>query len=88
MVHHGRLTHFIPQDGVYVYFRHPAPGEAGGAVMVAVNAAAEARTLGLDRFAERLDGYTTGRDVATGGAVALGQTLAVPARTALVLELE
>ena len=89
VVHHGRLTHFIPQDGVYVYFRHPAPGDmASGAVMVAVNAATEARTLGLDRFAERLDGYTSGRDVATGGAVALGQTLAVPARTALVLELE
>ena len=88
VVHHGRLTHFVPQDDVYVYFRHPAPGEPGGSVMVAVNAAAEARTLGLDRFAERLGGYASARDVVGGGAVALGETLAVPARTALVLELE
>ncbi|MDT0630269.1 glycoside hydrolase family 13 protein [Rubrivirga litoralis] len=93
VVHHGQLTHFIPRDGVYVYVRHPAPdadgpgGADGGSVMVAVNAAAEARTLDLARFAERLDGYTTARDVVTGRSAPLGATLDVPARTALVLEL-
>ena len=85
VVHRGRLTHFVPEDGVYVYFRHhPALDES---VMVAVNAGGADQTLNLDRFAERLDGYTTGRDVVGGGAVRLGETLAVPARTALVLEL-
>ena len=97
VVHHGRLTHFVPEDGVYVYFRHPAPDAAGGpptggpqpggSVMVAVNAAAGARTLDLGRFAERLDGYAVARDVVTGQTLPLGPTLDVPARTALVLEL-
>jgi glycosidase len=85
VVHHGRLTQFIPRDDVYVYFRW----DESDTVMVVLNAAAEARTLGLGRFAERTGGYASGRDVVTGDAVDLTRpTLTVPARTAWVLELE
>jgi len=85
VVHHGRLTQFIPRDDVYVYFRW----DDDDTVMVVLNAAAEARTLGLGRFAERTGGYASGRDVVTGDAVDLTRpTLTVPARTAWVLELE
>ncbi|WP_412069198.1 glycoside hydrolase family 13 protein [Rubrivirga sp. IMCC43871] len=84
VVHHGRLTQFIPRDGVYVFFRW----DADDTVMVVLNTAAEARALALDRFAERILDHTAGRDVLTGATVRLGETLAVPARTALVLELE
>ena len=83
VVHHGQTTQFVPDDGVYVFFRW----DADDAVMTVVNKAGEDRALDLDRFAERLDGYTTARDVVSGGAAPLGATLAVPARTALVLEL-
>jgi glycosidase len=83
VVHHGRLTQFIPRDGVYVFFRW----DAEDTVMVVLNTAAEARTLALDRFAERILDHTTGRDVLTGATVRLGEALAVPAKGALVLVL-
>ena len=84
VVHHGRLTQFIPRDDVYVYFRW----DDDDTVMVVLNAADEPRTLALDRFAERILDHTTGRDVVTGETVRLGDTLEVPARAAMVLELE
>ena len=84
VVHHGRTTQFVPENGTYVLFRW----DEDDAVMTVVNRADEERRLGLARFAERLDGYATGRDVVTETTVDLtAETLAVPARTALVLEL-
>ena len=84
MIHHGRLTQFIPRDDVYVFFRW----DEEDTVMVILNTAEEARTLALDRFAERILDHTSGRDVLTGVTVRLGETLAVPARTPMVLELD
>ena len=56
--------------------------------MTVLNASGEDRALGLARFQERTEGYASARDVVTGEAHALdAETLAVPARTALVLEL-
>jgi glycosidase len=83
VVHHGELTQFIPQDNTYVYFRH----DADDTVMVVLNGAEEARTLDLARFAERTEGYASGRDVVSGQEYALGDSLEVPAKTPLVLEL-
>jgi hypothetical protein len=83
VVHHGELTQFIPQDRVYVYFRH----DADDAVMVVLNNAEEERTLDLDRFEERIQDSSEGRDVISGETVALGDSLTVPAKTPMVLEL-
>ena len=84
VVHHGRTTQFVPRDGVYVFFRW----DETDAVMTVLNASGEDRALPLARFQERTRGYASARDVVTGEAHALdAEALAVPARTALVLEL-
>lgn len=83
VIHNGRLTQFIPRDDVYVYFRW----DADETVMVVLNAAAEARTLDLARFRERILDHTTGTNVVTGETVRLGARVEVPAREAWVLEL-
>jgi hypothetical protein len=83
VVHHGQLTHYIPQDNTYVYFRHN-PDES---VMVVLNNAEAARELDLARFKERLQDYSAGRDVITDETYTLSDTLTVPAKTPLVLEL-
>ena len=89
IVHHGRLTQFIPRDGVYVYFRwdETDPLAEGGTVMVVLNTSGEDRQLDLARFQERILAHTTGTDVVTGAAYSLRQPLAIGAREALVLEL-
>ena len=83
VVHHGALTQFIPQDRVYVYVRH----DADDTVMVVLNNAEEERTLDLARFEERIQDSSEGRDVISGETVALGDSLTVPAKTPMVLEL-
>jgi glycosidase len=83
VIHSGKLMQFVPQDGIYVYFRY----SDAETVMVVVNKNPESRDLSLDRFRERLEGFSTGKDVATEGVYELKTSLRVPAGTALILEL-
>ncbi|MEJ7667041.1 MAG: cyclomaltodextrinase C-terminal domain-containing protein [Hymenobacter sp.] len=78
------FTHFVPEDGVYTYFRHNAGGQA---VMVMLNTNAVAKQMPLGRFAERLHGYTTAQDVLTGAIIPRLQVASLPAYTAPVWEL-
>ncbi|MBV8605101.1 MAG: cyclomaltodextrinase C-terminal domain-containing protein [Pelomonas sp.] len=82
----GRLMHYDPQGGVYVYFRY-LPGGAGK-VMVALNKNRQAVSLDTRRFAEMLDAASVGRDVIGGATLPLGRTLEVPARGLRILEVK
>ncbi|WP_417359798.1 glycoside hydrolase family 13 protein [Gallaecimonas pentaromativorans] len=79
----GRLVHYVPQDGVYSYFRL-SPAQQ---VMVVMNKNDKAQTLDLGRFAE-LKGHQLGHEVLSGNTYSLTGTLTVPAKTAWVLELK
>ena len=83
VIHGGETTHFVPEDATYVFFRH----DDSDAVMVVFNKNEEAYPLRLDRFAERLAGFDTATDVTSGQTLALGETLELPPRSVLVLEL-
>ncbi len=58
----GKLTQYLPQEGIYVYFRH----NATQSVMVIMSQNKEAKTLSTERFAENLQGFTTGKEVISG----------------------
>jgi glycosidase len=83
-LHGGKLTQFAPMDGVYVYFRH----DATQTVMVVLNNNDTAKTLDTKRFAEVIRSATTGMDVITGQSVSLADGVALPARSATILELQ
>ena len=83
VLHAGKLTHYAPDDGIYVYFRH----DGKHTVMVALNRNAEAKPLALDRFARFLADTAGARDALTGKPVRLGKTLQVPAKAAVLLEI-
>jgi len=82
LLHTGKLTHFAPQEGVYVYFRH----DGARSVMVVLNKNATANSLSLDRFAGFLHGRDA-REALTGKVVMLGATLSLPAKSATLLEI-
>lgn len=83
VIHFGRLTHFVPEQNVYVYFRH----NEQESVMVVLNSNAEAKTIPTARFAERLAGFTTGVDILTDEVLTDLGSLTVPARGERVIEL-
>ena len=80
----GKLMQFIPQDGVYAYFRY---NDQGQAVMVLLNGNKDEKTVDGARFAERTGGFTGGTEIMTGAALADLKTFKIPGRTAWVVEL-
>ncbi len=61
ILHYGKLTHFVPMDGVYVYFRHNTAGEK---IMVIINKNRMPYNLDLERFIEFLNkGEIRGVDI-------------------------
>lgn len=79
----GKMKHFVPQNGVYVYARNLN----GKQVVVIMNGNAKESVLPLDRYNEILKGYTSGKDVITGKVVSLQKELTLGAKDVLVLEL-
>lgn len=81
-LHHGKLMHYDPLGGVYVYFRYTDQQK----VMVVLSKNTAATELDTRRFSDLLTPRSVGRDVITGRQLALGRSLTLPARAALVLE--
>ena len=85
-VQHGTLLHYMPQDGVYVYFRRALDG--GRDVMVVLNKNPNATLLDTRRFAAVLQPGSIGVDVHSGQALPLWPSLNLAPRAPLVLELQ
>jgi hypothetical protein len=75
--------HFRPGNGIYVLFRY----NEQDAVMLVLNKNDNEVVLGLERFQERLQGFSVALDVVSGEPRELGDALDLPARSVQVLEL-
>ena len=84
VIHTGKTTHYLPENGVYVYFRF----NEKGSVMVVLNNNEKEQTLQLKRFEENLKKYTKGKDIISGNEIPLSETLTIPAKSPLILELK
>ena len=82
-VHGGRLKHFSPERGIYVYFRY----DDDGTVMVAFNKSREPVDLDTARFSEVLGDASRGIDAVTGNEHRVGGSLALAPRSVLVLDI-
>jgi neopullulanase len=80
----GKMMQFVPEDGVYVYFRY----DARQVVMVVMNQNEKGMDLMNARFAERLEGFGKMKDVTTGFTFPISASIQVPAKTVLVFELQ
>ena len=83
-IHRGTLKHFLPKDGVYVYFR----ALEDDLIMVALNKNRGPRSLDLARFREALGDARSGMDMIRGDAFDLTRPIGLRPRSALVLEVE
>lgn len=80
----GKLMQFVPEDDIYVYFRYNE--NTKGAVMVIVNNTDKEKLLKTNRFAERMHGITSAKNVISGENISVKE-IKVPAKTTSVLEL-
>lgn len=79
---HGKLTQFIPRQGIYVYFRY----DDKKTVMVVYNGSDKEQTFDTDYYAERIKGAKKAKDVITGETINIDK-LTLASRASLVLEL-
>jgi glycosidase len=84
VVHAGKFMHFIPENGIYVYFRY----NESESVMVVLNNHEEAKSLDTKRFQERLNGFSSGKNVVTNETLSNLQNLSLPAKSATIVELK
>ncbi|MBF9254568.1 glycoside hydrolase family 13 protein [Pontibacter sp. 172403-2] len=80
----GKLMQYVPENGIYTYFRY----NPDKTVMVVMNTGEKTETVKTDRFAERMSGFNSAVNIATGENVADIKSLTLPAKTTLVLELK
>lgn len=84
VIHTGKTKNFAPKDGVFTYFRY----NDKESVMVVINNNEKDQTLDLKHFEESLKGFSKGKEVISGKEFPLQNTLTVPAKTPLIIELE
>lgn len=80
----GKLVHYVPQDGVYVYFRF----DRSQNIMCILNANDREVKFPLDRFTENMRSATKATDIATGTTFNLEKEMTIGPKYLLVLELK
>ncbi|MNT43739.1 maltodextrin glucosidase [compost metagenome] len=83
VIHTGKMTHYIPEDNVYVYFRH----DDKETVMVVINNAAETKTFKTKRFQENIKNFASGKDILTGKSIDIKNEISLDGKSVLILEL-
>lgn len=79
----GKLMQFVPEDGVYVYFRY----NGNQTIMCIMNTQSEAKTIEGSRFLERTAGFSRGVDIPTGTTIPITGSITLRPLSMLVLEL-
>ncbi len=77
----GKLMHFLPQDGRYVYFRY----DGKHTVMVVLNKNPTAAPLDMERFKSMIKGASAGRNVITDETVSLQAPLQLKPMTSVAI---
>ena len=80
----GKLTQFVPENDSYVYFR----SNAEKTVMVIMHYSDKPHTLHLSRFAEKLQGFKSYKDILTDHDDQLGAEMTLQPYEVRVLELK
>ncbi len=84
VIHTGKLTQYIPENNVYVYFRY----NDVESVMVVVNNSKETQKLNLERFQESLRNAKSGKDIISDATINLDKELSVEGMSSMIIELK
>lgn len=82
-VHSGKLTHYLPKNGIYTYFRQGSDKD----VMVVMNKNNATMKLDLSRFSQVIKSRKNMLNVMTREQGALPAQLTIAAKSAMILEL-
>jgi hypothetical protein len=78
------MTHYIPENNVYVYFRYTD----NKTVMVLMNNSNEIETIKTARFQESIKGYATGKDILSDLTFDISKEIILEPKSVVILELK
>ena len=81
-VQKGKLTHYVPENGVYVYFRYNAEQK----IMIVLNKNEKTISLSTQRFRNMIGESNTGTDIITGKQLSLENTIDVSPMSAMIID--
>ena len=84
VIHSGKMTHYVPDNNVYVYFRY----NEKETVMVIINNNSDKQTLKINRFKESIQNLKSGKGVLSGKTFDLNNDIEIEGKSALILELK
>jgi glycosidase len=84
VIHSGKMTHYVPDNNVYVYFRH----NEKETVMVIINNNSDKQNLKTNRFKESIQNLKSGKEVLSGKTFDLNNGIEIEGKSALILELK
>ena len=79
----GRLMHYVPKDGLYVYFRFTNEQT----IMCVLNTSDKSRTIDFNAYAERTAGFSHAKNVVTDEQINMTDHLQIGPMSMWVLEL-
>ncbi len=83
VMQNGKLMHYIPEDGVYVYFRY----NENETVMIILNNNKNSKNIDCKRFTENISAFKTGTDLLHRTNFESLDTIEIPAMTSRVIQL-
>ena len=84
VIHSGKMTHYVPDNNVYVYFRY----NEKETVMVIMNNNSDKQTLKTNRFKESIQNLKSGKEVLSGKTFDLNNDIEIEGKSAIILELK
>ena len=84
VIHSGKMTHYLPDNNVYVYFRH----NDKETVMVIINNAPDTQKINSTRFQENIKSFISGIDILSGKTIDLKNEITIEGKSAQILELK
>ena len=85
VIHTGKLKHYIPYDGIYVYFRY---NDDESVMVIFNNNEKDTKTIGRERYKESMTGFTKGYDVITGKTIDDLDSFRIEPKTVMIIELK
>ncbi len=83
VIHNGKMLHYLPKEGVYVFFRYNGKEN----IMVILNNNDNGKPFKSAHYQEGLKGATKGFEVISGKTIDDLSALTIPAHSAMILEL-
>jgi len=79
----GKFMQYVPEDGVYTYFRY----NNNQTVMVVMNTMNNEKEIRIERFNERTKGFALAKNIVTSEKVQLNGSWKLPPKTIWIMEL-